>query len=175
MRMKDRIKSRNFRRSISAALIFLAAAAMILRIVYVNVVQYPVQPSRTYTLNETVVFRDFEMTITDYNIYTGSQIQELFALTDSSYVDETEIVLAMHVRYTGDESRRLDVTSFALEYDYISGGNINPILFNCFNSDLSGLTFEPGEEKDVLLPYPLNGEKPNLILSLYPRKLMIDL
>lgn len=175
MRMKDRIKSRNIRRSLRAALIFLAAAAVILRIIYVNVVQYPIQPSQTYALNEMVLFRDFEITIMDYTIYTDSQMQELFALTDSSYVDETEIVLAVHVRYTGTESKRLDVTSFALEYDYISGGNINPILFNCFNTGLSGLTFEPGEEKDILLPYPLIGENPHFVISLYPQKLRIEL
>ncbi|MCD8380440.1 MAG: hypothetical protein LUC95_09055 [Lachnospiraceae bacterium] len=173
--MKGRIEGRNSRKTMSRVLIILAAAAVVLRIVYVNTVQYPTQPSRTYTLNETVLFRDFEITITDYTIYTGSQLQELFDLTDSSYVDETEIVLAMHVRYIGDESKRLDVTSFALEYDYISGGNINPILFNYFNADLSGLNFEAGEEKDILLPYPLNGENPQLVISLYPQKLMIKI
>ncbi len=155
-------------------LLFLAGFVVVFRIAYVNTVKYPTSAACIYALNETASYRSFEITVTDSTVYSADELQELFDMADSAYLDEREIVLSVHVRNTGDDAKRLAVSSFTMEYGYLSGGGINPDLFYSFNPDLSDLTFEPGEELDILLPYPLLAENPHLILSLYPQKIILE-
>ena len=174
--MESRIKTgiRKPDRTICVAFLVLASLAIVFRIAYVNIVKYPTSAACTHALNETAAYRSFELTVTGSTVYSADELQELFDMVDSAYLDEREIVLSVHVRNTGDEAKRLDASSFAMEYGYLSGGGINPDLFYSFNPNLSDLTFEPGEELDILLPYPLLAENPHLILSLYPQKIIME-
>ncbi len=175
--MKSRIKT-GIRKSdvtICMAVLVITSLVIAFRIAYVNLVKYPTSAAHTYALNETAAYHSFELTVTDGTVYSADELQELFGMADSAYLDEREIVVSVHVRNTGEEAKRLDVMSFAMEYGYLSGGGINPDLFYSFNPELSGLTFEPGEERDILLPYPLLAENPHLVLSLYPQKIIMNL
>lgn len=174
--MESRIKTgiRKPDKTICLAFLVLVSLVILFRIAYVNLVEYPTSAACTYALNETAAYRSFELTVTGSTVYSADELQELFDMADSAYLDEREIVLSVHVRDTGDEAKRLDVSSFAMEYGYLSGGGINPDLFYSFNPDLSDLTFEPGEEQDIFLPYPLLAENPHLVLSLYPQKIIMN-
>lgn len=169
------MKIQSLKTTFKILFIFLVVFCILLRIFYINAIRYPVLLSQTYMLNEIVDYRNFDIYVSKYTVYSDKQLQEMFTINNSEFVDETEIVLNMYIKNNSDDKRRLELSVFTLEYDYLSGGGINPFLFSCFNSDLSTLDFEPNEEKNIMLPYPLVDEHPHLLLSLYPQKIIIEL
>lgn len=169
------MKVQSLKNIFKISFIFLVIFCISLRIFYINAIKYSVLLPQTYMLNEIVNYRDFDIYVSQYTVYTDNQLQEMFTINNSDFTNETEIVLNMYIKNNSNDKRRLELSAFTLEYDYLSGGGINPVLFSCFNSNLSTLDFEPNEEKNIMLPYPLIDERPHLLLSLYPQKIIIEL
>jgi len=169
------MKNQSFKTTFKISFMFLAVFCIFLRIFYINAIKYPAPLPQTYMLNEIADYRNFDIYVSEYAVYTDNQLKEMFTIENLEFADETEIVLNMHIKNNSNDKRRLELSTFTLEYDYLSGGGVNPVLFSFFNSNLSTLDFEPNEEKNIMLPYPLIDEHPHLLLSLYPQKIIIEI
>jgi len=157
-------------------IIILSLIAMI-RIIYLNTQKYPLLPAQNYTLQDEINNDGFLICFNNYQIYNANQLKEYYYdESSSSFMDESDIIFNVSIKNTTSEDKKINLEKFTMQNGYITGGGINPFLFNCLNTDLQSLTLEPNEEIKVLLPYPYLSDKDiKLILSLYPQKISVNI
>lgn len=161
-----------------AAIIAVIAIAFTARVIYVNAVEYRITEKAVYQTDETFTLDELEITCTYDGIYSSDELIKIYGEEILSYSDEADLMLTLDITNGTDETKTIDLSSFRMQYSYISGGGINPYLFGYLNSGTgSRLTVEPSETVSVILSFPYDwdafeDEKPyDLVLSLYPENI----
>ncbi len=162
------------------AIITVIAIAFIARVIYVNAVEYRFTEKAVYSTGETFIFHNLEITCSYDGIYSSEEFAKIYGEEVISYCDESDLILTLEITNPIAESQTLDLSSFCMQYAYISGGGINPYLFAYLNPGTgSKCTIEPAETFTILLPYlydwdTFGTEKPyDLVLSLYPENVRV--
>ncbi len=162
------------------AIIAAFAIAFTARVVYVNAVEYRFTEKTVHSTGETFTLHDLELTCTYDGIYSSEELAKIYGEEVISYCDESNLILTLEITNPTDESQTLDLSTFCMQYAYISGGGINPYLFAFLNEGIgSKCTIAPAETLTVLLPYlydwdTFGSEKPyDLVLSLYPENVRV--
>ncbi len=162
------------------SIIAVIAIAFTARVVYVNVFEYHFTEKAVYQTGEIFILNDLELTCTYDGIYSSEELTKIYGEEVLSYCDESDLILTLEITNPTAEEKTLDLSSFCMQYAYISGGGINPYLFAYLNPDTgSKCTIESAETVTILLPYlydwdTLGFEKPyDLVLSLYPENVRV--
>ncbi len=163
-----------------AAIIAVVAMAFTARVIYVNAVEYRFTEKAIYQTGETFTLNELEITCTYDGIYSSDELIKIYGDEILNYSDEADLMLTLNITNETNEAKTIDLSSFCMQYGYISGGGINPYLFGYLNSGTgSKCTVKQGETMTVILPYPYNwdtdgSEKPyDLVLSLYPENVRV--
>ncbi len=163
-----------------AAIIAVIAIAFTARVIYVNTVEYRFTEKAVYQTGETFTLNGLEITCIYDGIYSSDELIKIYSEEVLNYSDEADLMLTLSITNGANEAKTIDLSSFCMQYGYISGGGINPYLFGYLNSGTgSKCTVEQGETITVILPYSYDwdafgDEKPyDLVLSLYPENIRV--
>lgn len=170
MRTKKRVKFLIY--GVIMGIVCLTAA---LRIIYINTVKYPLTAPRVYKIGDEVNYQGFQIRIIDVKIFSAKELAEKYSDLQVDDADESNVIVKVEITNNFDEDERLELGGIVMMYDYLYGGSMNPYLFSVINSNVETLRIASREQLNVELTYPLIGENPSLIFSLYPQKIAVQL
>lgn len=169
------------RKFIAVILAVLLGVLSIVRICNVNTVQY-VKKTNTFQVGETFEYQDFQMEVTEAEIYTAAVLKNKYQDVPEEAIDENDIIIKLRIKNIGENEKGLDIGAFTIQDGVESGGGTNPYLYSYLNSNTSGtFTIEKSGEQMITLAFPTERTKKEndgelkLILALYPEKYEIKL
>ncbi|MBO5383324.1 MAG: hypothetical protein J6A30_03395 [Ruminococcus sp.] len=167
--------TRTGRRWIGIAITIVLILLFVMRVLYVNNIQYSITGRVVHQLQETFSFHNIQITASEYRIYSGEELSAMYDNQIKDYVDEKDLLFNLNLQNTTDEVQKLDLSSVCIQYDSISGGGLNPYLFPFFNNNESAyIVVDPGETKTVTMIFPYTAcDTASLIFSLYPNNVRL--
>lgn len=162
-------------------LAILLGVLSIVRICYVNSAQC-VKKTNTFKVGETFKYQDFQIEVTEAEVYTAAALKNKYKDVPEDAIDENDIIIKLTIKNIGKSEKELDIGTFTMQDGVEGGGGTNPYLYPYLNSNPSGIiTFDKYSEQTIVLAFPTErtkkgyDEKLKLILALYPEKYEIKL
>lgn len=162
-------------------LAILLGVLSIVRICYVNTVQH-VKKTNTFQVGETFEYQDFQIEVTEAEVYTAKSLKNKYQDVPKEAIDENDIIIKLRIKNIGENEKEFHVGTFTMQDGVEGGGGTNPYLYPYLNSNTSGTpTIEKSGEQTITLAFPTERTKKGndgelkLILALYPEKYEIKL
>lgn len=160
---------------------FILIVLIIIRIIYINTILYNIPLKRNYSTENSFEYNEMIYNISNYKIYTGEELNQLYNNDLKDIVDDYDIIFNITITNATNKVKKFNASATGIMYDCESGGNANPYLYKYFNENLSGiLEILPNETITVTLSFPYPNISDNInniqyIISLYPEKIFVKL
>ena len=163
------------KRIIMIIISILLVLGIVVRIWYVNNVQFKQTAVKQYGIGEEFLLDDMTLKVTGIEILTRDEIVEKYSDEIESSVDDKNIIIDIEIKNNYNDERTIELSGIALFLDdKLSGGNMNPFLWSYLNDQSSIITLNKGESTVMHAPYPYGDyKKAELIFRLYPEKIKV--
>lgn len=194
------LRNRKIIFTIGAVLFVLLSAALFLsRFTYINK-KYPNPQIVTHQIGETILGGDVSLLFSDYELYSGERFrkvlpdyQDSVMNEDMSQIKDSQkyvLVASVSIENKSTEEKTISLVQITAESVSWSNG-IDGEIFALLNEgakDPMNIHLQPGEKKDLLLPYSIyefqfqerqweniESRDYNLVLSYYPVRNIVSL
>ena len=155
------------------SLIFIA---FIVRLYYVNKVEYTIPTKQICNVGDVVNCNGLEITVTKAEYMDEKDIETSFGKDVSQQIQGSCIIIYLSLSNSTLESKKFNVPATGIMYGNNFGGNSNPYFYQMVNTNATEIEdIQTGQSKDYILAFGTQETKiPNqtmFICSLYPQNI----
>ncbi len=156
----------------------ITALLITFRIIYVNNTLYSIPERYIYAVNEEFECYGMSMSLSDYKIYSGEKLNNIYNNELEGMTDDNDIMFNLTIKNTSDKIKSYNAIASGIMYGYKSGGSANPYLYQYFNPKIPGIIeIAPNESVTVTLAFPCDKNETTIeyVASLYPENVRVKL
>lgn len=156
--------------------ILLIFFAFIIRILYVNKVEYKIPTKQICNVGDVVNCNGLEISVTKAEYMEERDIETNFGKDVTQQLQESCIIIYLSLSNSTLKSMKFNVPATGIMYGDKFGGNSDPYFYQMVNTNSTEIEeVQPGQRKDYILAFSTHEteipEQTMFICSLYPQNI----